>query len=254
MRGDPREQRLVRALVLCASLVSGCATTPDFICPDGTEARWGRGRALDVLPDVESRVLVCVKPDGTQHGPSLAWLDRHLFVVHHWVDGQPDGTLVAFHENGRRHLVGDYRAGEIMDSVTWNAQGTKTYESVQGADGRSTTWSWYENGAPKSRVEWLGDQIHGEAEFWYESGGRRSRGHYVEGLRDGPWTCWDESGEHVVVAEYQDGEVVSRAGDVDNEAALALCTRTPCRCGTSDEKTAASSPRCGVPAVPALDD
>ena len=76
-------------------------------------------------------------------------------------------------------------------------------ERYSGAD-RSELKIWYDNGAPKYRMEKSAGELDGDLESWYESGAPRSRGLYRSGKRVGSWQCWGEKGDQTFSVTYDE--------------------------------------------------
>lgn len=128
------------------------------------------------------------------------------------------GEWTYWHENGKLESKGSFndngkQTGEWTD---WYKNGKVRYKGSYNDEGNITgEWTyWDENGKVKSKGSYNDDGNRaGEWTAWYENGEVEAKGSYNDdGKRTGEWIEWDESGEKIHTKVFDDGELISVDG------------------------------------------
>jgi hypothetical protein len=112
--------------------------------------------------------------------------------------GKEVGLHRSWHENGRRHSIGVYRAGLAEGRHrSWNSDGELTFDGRYREDERDGVWNEAsEDGFQSSRGRYARGKEEGLWTFNYE-GKRQAVGSFRRGLREGVWTFYDYDGKRV---------------------------------------------------------
>jgi|GEM_PF-2126128 len=193
----------VAGLQLAGSV--GTASAGDLKCPRGTERHGKRP------PD--GRKEWCSRPDGTQHGPSVSYYETGAEMARAMFDdGEMDGMYQAWHPNGQLAESGNY-SHDKKDGVftTRTPDGRPlTEESFRNGALNGSTKIWFDNGQLMVDATYVNGVRHGMAVTYYENGQMRTRGEFKNGAYHGKWQGWYPDGSLQKVAEFDEGEELSR--------------------------------------------
>jgi hypothetical protein len=148
------ERRLNFALatsMLSLFIGSACGgKTPPLECPEGATVH-------GALPPHGHRVW-CAKPDGTLHGPSVAYHRDGLpdFYRNHW-DGKEHGQLLHWWPDGKLSSFNTFVHG-VRDGlqISWYPNGMRSSQSVYVNGRIHSSQNWEEDGTLISKSDVLG--------------------------------------------------------------------------------------------------
>ena len=70
--------------------------------------------------------------------------------------------------------------------------------------------TWYDNGKPEYKWNFVNGQKHGPQESWYENGKPEYKENYVNGQQHGIQETWHRNGQQLYKEYYLDGVEVSQ--------------------------------------------
>lgn len=170
-------------------------STPRVASADGKTTRWR-----------------CVSPDGTEHGPQIAWWSaphtpKRIARLHR---GQRDGLDCRFYANGSRQSVTAWSAGRRDGrSSHWGERGQPTESGAFAAGKRDGSWLlwWPEPGAgPRKLVTYRRGVRHGAYAEWHKGGSLAYQGRFEEGDEAGVWRAWYANGQARWAGRMRAGE------------------------------------------------
>ncbi|MEE3040443.1 MAG: hypothetical protein VX948_06255, partial [Candidatus Latescibacterota bacterium] len=131
-------------------------------------------------------------------------------------EGEWNGFLVLYYENGNKRREGLWRRGGQGKWVEYYDSGGVEWEGNNVDGKREGKWvEYYEGG--KRRVEREGNYVDGKLEgkvvLYYESGGVEKEGNFVDGKQEGKLVWYDEEGNIIDGDIYQDGVCVEMCDD-----------------------------------------
>ncbi len=184
---------------------ASAASPADLKCPRGTE-RQGKHPP-------EGRKEWCSRPDGTQHGPSVSYYETGEEMARaRFVDGEMDGMYQAWHPNGQLAETGNYtrdRRDGVFVTRTPDG-GSLTEESFRDGESNGPTKIWFANGQLMVEANYVNGVRHGAAVTFYENGQKRTQGDFKNGAFHGKWQGWYTDGSLEKIAEFNEGEELSR--------------------------------------------
>ncbi|MEO0531109.1 MAG: hypothetical protein AAF266_11140 [Planctomycetota bacterium] len=194
--------------------------------------------------DVDGRLVSEIEfRDGQRHGDAVLYsADGKTYRRSRFDEGLANGPLqqrnsageletLAVFESGRRRVerVERFDAGGLKSRESW--LGGLTVAAVPDdpwrlrlaryeargdelRDGLRETW--WPNGQPKLRAEYLLGEAISTARWWHENGQLAIAGSYEEGLAAGEWSWWRENGVRAAACRYVAGRP---AGELSRWAA-----------------------------------
>ena len=141
IRFSSAEEKLLNDFVDLDELRTSCLPGTDLVGPIGPDG-------IRITVDGRS-AAACMRPDGTNHGPSMTWYeDGSKAAAGEYHDGAKEGLWCFWHENGRISGRGVFRDGK-PDGI----------------------WvSFYDNGQKESEGLYVDGKHHGQFTFWDRSG------------------------------------------------------------------------------------
>lgn len=130
---------------------------------------------------------------------------------------------LAIFEAGRRRIerTERFKAGGLKSREAWLGGLTEAAEpddpwqlrlaryEARGEELRNgLRESWWPNGQPKLRAEYLHGKAVGTASWWHENGQLALSGPYENGLAAGEWSWWRENGVRAAACRYVAGKPV----------------------------------------------
>jgi len=121
------------------------------------------------------------------------------------------GKSVAYHENGKKSRMIEYKNGEINGSLeSWFPTGAREVSGRIMNKQKTGLWTaWFKNGTKVREGVFKEDKEEGEFTWWHENGQISKKGIYHNGVSDGKWQWFYENGqikqEGVLRGEKNDG-------------------------------------------------
>ena len=143
----------------------------------------------------------------------LYWENDQLRYEWEYKDSQrADGISKAWFPSGQIKSIHTYKDGEIDGLMTnWYENGHKRYEGTikDGVLNDGLYTDWYENGQKRWEGSYKEGKEDGLGTSWYENGQKGSEGTYKDGKQDGLWTYWYDNGQKEEERTYKNGEEIS---------------------------------------------
>ncbi|MEM9185849.1 MAG: toxin-antitoxin system YwqK family antitoxin [Planctomycetota bacterium] len=114
-----------------------------------------------------------------------------------FVDGEIDGEVISYREDGAKRTKRVYAAGKRTGSwINYDETGELALREEKYIDGKKEgMWkSWYPSGQPWRETPFKNDDRHGTAREWNEDGSPRLVAEFVDGMREGASIEWTRDG------------------------------------------------------------
>ncbi len=136
-------------------------------CPTGSKLTGAPPPILDSL--------MCMRPDGTAHGPFTFWVGNDLDRTGGTKDGQTHGLNVALFPDGTLREVATFVDGK--------------------EEGLSLLF--FKDGGRAAQMSYVAGRLQGTATGWHSSGRLAQQSNYVDGKLDGTMTAWASDDDRV---------------------------------------------------------
>ena len=127
-----------------------------------------------------------------------------------FVDGRPIVRNTTFYrpnvKKTEEYFLGKKLEPEDADDW-WEAKPTPFLETGTATQ-NGAAMSWYENGQPKTRGQFIDGQPVGQFTWWHANGNKQSEGFYIEGQKNRRWTWWHDSGMKQVEGVFKDDQPI----------------------------------------------
>lgn len=119
-------------------------------------------------------------------------------------NGKRTDTWVRWHNNGAIAATGKYKSGQKHGKWTYWYNNKRTWRTGSYRNGREDgLWiEWHDNGNKHRHTTFIADPgnpitnvLHGLHQSWYENGKPKERGNYVFGKKEGIWKYWNDKGK-----------------------------------------------------------
>jgi antitoxin component YwqK of YwqJK toxin-antitoxin module len=199
----PRFRHLfvTRALLLCLSLLLGCA---EFAFAQSTRNRPSQPSGITNANDRQPSLLrrkethrngvvkryFTYYRDNATHRPLMHGYDTH------------------YYNTGRKHMKLTYRHGrKDGKAMGWYANGQAKESGYYKAGEKHAEWQeWNEDGTLVREITYQDGLRHGSYRHYWPSGKLRYQGSYNKGDRHGVFTRWFENNNKESVVEYKNNE------------------------------------------------
>jgi len=143
-------------------------------------------------PMVRQRTL----PPGHTGSFTTWWSDEVPKERGTYVDGERDGHVRVFHQNGALAMEGTFERGVPVGEIDYHRAEGGLDRTVTWADGRlqGPHVKYHPSGQVALRTEYSGGVPHGSERSFHPDGSLRHEGQWTRGLRSGPWRHLDRDG------------------------------------------------------------
>ena len=124
-----------------------------------------------------------------------------------YIDGLKDGSEFAWHENGKRKLVAQFKKGvqEGQSQEWWSNGQIKSITTYLGGEPQGEARGWHANGRLALKAIFEAGTPVGKSEGWWNNGKRSQIVNYVNGKPDGYLIKWFKDGRTNQITFNQNG-------------------------------------------------
>lgn len=130
---------------------------------------------------------------------------RYMYEAN-FVDDKPVGTVVRYHENGKKSAELAYGESDTVSVVYYDEMGQKSAEGRYVGKVRVGQWTYFARKAPISVENYIGGKLHGVVTVYFDNGNVAETTNYVNGVKQGEWLTYHRNGRIRTTAFYIDGE------------------------------------------------
>ncbi len=210
-------------LIVCLALIASAANAQDFFMSVAPPTAQKKTVNLPDKPNVTDA-------NGLKQGEWAKKYEngRYAYVAT-FKDGKPQGTVVRYHENGKKsseQTYGDNGECYVVlysDSEKKEAEGKFVNEKREGEwkfyanDGTvimvqtytaglvtGTERAYYETGELMRETEYKEGLPYGFTVEYYKRGAKKCISYYSKGIQQGDYKLWDEGGKVMIEGKYKD--------------------------------------------------